>query len=186
MTEEPFGRQSENMNFIASSPGQLVIRFQRAARWFVACHWFLAVATVVVLSLVVRMLLLPLSQLADYLFGVWHPSPMTNASLGKMIIGGLILGPLLETWLGQWLIFRLAEKVGLLPQRAMPVIFVSTGLFGLMHNYSAGYIVRAFGVGFVLAGSFWLLGGKARAFKIVAGAHALLNSLAFLADVYQR
>ncbi len=75
-----------------------------------------------------------------------------------MAAEALVIAPVLETLVGQALVFGIGRKLELLPHRAPLVIIASALWFGGLHVYSAGYIIFASAIGFVLAAAFWLRG----------------------------
>ena len=92
----------------------------------------------------------------------------------------IVLVPLLETALSQWLPIRLA---GLLTKRPIILIWVSTGVFAAQHLH-AGIEGLAVGLcaGFVLAFSFlhWRRKSTGRAYWVTSAIHAVHNAVSLV------
>jgi len=161
-------------------------RIRRLATQFTACPVALAVTWIVLLSWLVRIALFPITFVAESLVDDWFPPPLKGANLFKMIATGLILAPVLETFFNQWLVFRIAARVRLLPARPLLTITLSALTFCALHFYSVSYMVSTFGMGIVLGAAFWLRGAGRQPFWIVASAHAVLNGVAILIMITQK
>lgn len=175
-----------NSNFLRTCRDIVTARCRRWAEQFAACHYACAIAWVVFLSFVMRIVFLPFILAANAMSGdpFQDAGPFKEASLIAMGVIGLVLGPIIETFLNQWLIFRIAVKLRLLPARPFLVIIVSGLLFGLGHTYTPGYVVSAFGTSLVLATAFWLRGAGRQAFWILVASHAVLNCVALIVALF--
>jgi hypothetical protein len=152
-------------------------------RWFAGAHFVCAVMVVVSAAFVARVVVWPACWLIDSVSGSWAAGPMQQAGASRIIFEGLLLAPLMESLVGQLLVFRMAAKFRLFPARPWLTIVLSSVIFGAMHFYSAGYILSATAVGLVLAAAFAFAGAGARAYWIIAVAHAFINAVAAVASI---
>jgi len=79
---------------------------------------------------------------------------MDKYSFWGKVAFGLILAPFFETFLHQWLIYKLLRRFNL---NNLLLVFFSAVLFGLAHCYSLSYIIFAFftGIFLMLAFIYW-------------------------------
>jgi hypothetical protein len=124
--------------------------------------------------------------LTAHLGGIWYPTPAMKDRALPLAFALVIVAPLSETFLHQWLVFWAAAKMHLLPKHLMLTIAVSAVLFGAAHFYSAGYILSATGSGFVLAAAFWAYGQNWKAFWMLVTAHAIINGVATILTLSSR
>jgi hypothetical protein len=124
--------------------------------------------------------------ITTHLGGVWRQPPSVIFGPLKLMVAGIFVAPLAETFLHQWLIFSLAARTGLLPRRLGLTIIVSAVLFGAAHFYSAGYILSATCTGFILAAAFWAYGQNWRAYWMLVATHATINAVASSINLWHR
>jgi membrane protease YdiL (CAAX protease family) len=144
-------------------------RFGVIKNWFykintklLAAHPGILVAWVVIINI------------ANSLFFTYVLRTPGGFSAGTVhIFSVLIIAPILETFIFQYLVIKLVEW---LKWGNLPAVLISAVLFGLLHFYNPGYIVFAFIGGLVLSYFFVLLRqGKHKAFLWVCIAHILSN-----------
>lgn len=140
--------------------------------------YLLQVVIFFLLIFLTEMVFQPLIYLADYL----SPATDKGPSKDKVFIA-VIAGPLLETLIFQYGVFKIFEKLKWTsPDKYLWIITISACLFGLSHIYSVAYVVFATGVGFVLAYIYFFYRTDApRAFWTTAIIHGLHNlAVAFI------
>ncbi|MDR5753862.1 MULTISPECIES: CPBP family intramembrane glutamic endopeptidase [unclassified Caballeronia] len=94
-------------------------------------------------------------------------------NVGRMILWGCVLAPLLETIVHQWACLRILEKLRV---RASVAIVLSSLGFAAAHDYSVPYMLTAFFSGVVLSTVF-VVERKKRGYPFLAtlAVHALKN-----------
>ena len=95
----------------------------------------------------------------------------------------IVLGPILETLLNQYLPFWLLQKWSWTRNKYGLYIFASATVFGLCHTYSLQYMIFAFSVGLILGYTYFFYSKTPKtAFWSTTLIHALRNGFAlFLA-----
>jgi hypothetical protein len=120
---------------------------------------------------------LPLLFLAD------NPSDSTNGPNMSSWILVIVLAPILETLLNQYLPFWLIQKWSWTRNKYGLYIFASAIVFGLCHTYSLQYMIFAFSVGIILGYTYFFYSKTPKtAFWSTTLIHSLRNGFAlFLA-----
>lgn len=99
------------------------------------------------------------------------------------VLLSIIVAPLVETFLYQWLPYSVLHKMVKLNWRL--VVFISAMLFGLSHCYSVGYIISTFFMGAVFMLAFIELQNTGKSpFLIVCSAHSLRNLIALVVIIH--
>jgi hypothetical protein len=98
----------------------------------------------------------------------------------------IIVGPLFETTIFQFLIIKLIHK-GLMKLKVKSMlipILVSSILFGISHCYNMDYMIIGFFIGLIFATAFAIsLKRRENAIIIVFFIHALVNLVPFCKDI---
>lgn len=81
-------------------------------------------------------------------------APFKNTNIIVKIFSVIILAPLLETFIFQFLIIEGLFQIKLFKNRILLVIFTSALIFGLCHFYGLYYVIYTFGIG-VIFNSFY-------------------------------
>jgi hypothetical protein len=102
--------------------------------------------------------------------GSLQSSLQTEEMSLKSIIFFVIVVPILETWLNQYLVFNTLVKYNYFSGRKYMIIFISGAIFGLLHYYSLSYIIWAFFFGSYLCFCYWI-------FKVISNKAFLLTCL---------
>ena len=97
------------------------------------------------------------------------------SSISQEILFGIILAPIVETFIFQFLIIE-TLKNKLAP---LYVCFVSALIFGLTHSYNLFYFLFGLFGGLTFAYLYYLGKSKIRGFLLVLITHALYNSFVF-------
>jgi len=128
-------------------------------------------------SFLIVLCVLPLLSLADKL------SESTNEPDVSSWILVIVLAPILETLLNQYLPFWLIQKWSLTRNKYGLYIFTSAIVFGLCHTYSLQYMIFAFSVGIILGYTYFFYSKTPKtAFWSTTLIHSLRNGFAlFLA-----
>ncbi len=107
-----------------------------------------------------------------------------DLSIVKKILLIVILAPLIETFLFQYLLIRpfLKKKS---KKIMMLGIFISALVFGLMHYFNIYYIVTMFVIGLIF-GIFFVLGQTKfnRGFIVVFSIHSFMNGLSMILEEF--
>ncbi len=90
----------------------------------------------------------------------------------------VIIAPILETFVYQFLIIRLLKKLNFFKNRMLLQVLISAVFFSTAHTYSIYYVFIAFVVGFSLAYAFVIYEDKkASAFWVTMAIHGLINGV---------
>lgn len=113
-------------------------------------------------------------------------NPISNDSISTKIILGLILSPIVETYLFQQSVLIFTRKLfDSFPYNYIIPIAFSSLLFGIMHSFSIYYIIDGVIIGswfaFVYLFTLDKFKTKIKAFGTTWFCHLLLNSIAILA-----
>jgi membrane protease YdiL (CAAX protease family) len=103
-----------------------------------------------------------------------------NSGFIKIIIEGIVIAPLLETFIFQKLIFDFFHhKI-----RIRFIILLSAAFFGLSHFYDLSYIINTFFIGIILAVAYALWNGKKiTPFWTVVTIHLLHNFIILVKEM---
>jgi hypothetical protein len=122
-------------------------------------------------------------------FGISLGSEVDTWPLAFTLFGTIILAPVLETWLCQYLFFKLAQWIGArIGNTPIGTIFIGTSslFFAVMHNDSIWFMLYALFAGIALAYCFLHFFNLYRSliisFWFTAMLHALFNSAILLVD----
>jgi len=131
----------------------------------------LQVAKLSLLTYLVPIAFLPILFFVDQATGGSSAGPDKSRWLTAIIIA-----PVVETFLFQYLPFKLMQNLKHLKRSFVLYIIASSILFGLEHWYSIRYIIFAFSVGLVLAYTFYLYHmNLLKAFWTTALVHSIRN-----------
>ncbi len=155
---------------------RLPLRIEGYIDWFQKAPILVSAFLCFIAYYIVRQVTLPIGYHLNEHWGEWLDSPLSNSSAGDKAFAALVVAPLVETLICQWLVFRIAIALGLLPRISWLVVILSGLCFGATHFYSPGYIFVTFFDGLVLATGFLFSGKMARAFWVVCLAHAIFNA----------
>ena len=101
---------------------------------------------------------------------------VSNSSLIEAFIVSVIIAPLIETLIFQYVIIKYLRKLNILKNRNSIIILISAILFGLAHTYSLQYVIHMFFIGILLAYSFSIYEKKESSpFWTVCAIHSLRN-----------
>jgi uncharacterized protein len=97
-------------------------------------------------------------------------------SIVILVITSIIIAPIFETFLGQFLPYYLLKKIKYMNERSYLILLASALFFGLLHFYSFLYIVYAFILGLVLSYGYMVrIKNDRNSFLLIAICHSLLN-----------
>lgn len=132
------------------------------------------------LSFLIVLSVMPLLLLSDSIIGENNNGPDIGPGIGSFIFAVIIV-PIIETFLGQQLPFKLLQNWNLTKNKYGIYILVSAVIFGLFHTYSLQYILLAFSVGLILSYTYFFYSkNPKRAFWITALIHGLRNMMTFI------
>ncbi len=134
---------------------------------------------VVFLSFVIIIPILPILFILDYVFG-GSDEAILQLNFVDIILG-LVLAPLIETFIAQWLVVKLLRMVQFTKEKDVFIAFVSAIVFGIGHTFSVGDVFRGFVIGLLFAYSFILYEHKKKSpFWIVAAIHFVRNLISII------
>lgn len=136
-----------------------------------------AISLVFTIGLLVGLGIFPIAGWLDAHGGKWIQLPQNHYQTWPFILIAVIVSPLAETLIYQWVVFRLAFISEFIRLRSWIAAWLSAAFFGGQHFYSVGYIVLSFVVGLVFAYAFLLSGIFKRGYWVVTGAHCAINVL---------
>lgn len=117
----------------------------------------------------------PLKPAIDAVTGVWLVPPSETMTPATLFISAVLVAPLAETWLCQWLILDRLARTRWFVGRPRLVFVLSVLFFGAQHFSSLGYIVCTSVSGVVFAYAFLVTGKGWRGYWATALVHALWN-----------
>ncbi|AEI50396.1 hypothetical protein Runsl_4045 [Runella slithyformis DSM 19594] len=127
-------------------------------------------------SYVIVIVGLPGFLLLDEIIGENNSGPDIKGWVG--FFAAVIVAPLFETWLCQYLIFRIGKKFKI--QNGW-ILLMSAIWFGVNHLYSPQYIWFGFLLGLVFGYGYYLYKSvPSKAFWFVTGIHLLHNLTSFI------
>lgn len=122
---------------------------------------------------------LPLLILANLLLGENTNGPEIDSL--KFAIYAVTIVPVLETFLNQYLPFKLMQKLNCTRNKYGLYIFASAIVFGLCHTYSLQYMIFGFSIGLILGYTYFFYSKTPKlAFWSTTLIHSTRNGLAIL------
>jgi hypothetical protein len=147
-----------------------------------------------------KLYLLAVALVFIYSFTLWHSyllifqeSPQMGGFQGgtsgfegfKTFFAAMLIGPFFETFVFQYLIIMGLLQIRYFKSRIYIPIVISALCFSLTHDYSAYYIIYAFGAGLIFAIFFVVfMKRKEQPFLNTVILHSILNFLVFLTKLY--
>lgn len=160
------------MPFIKSIELKLAKRFN---------HWDLRLVFLV-FTLFHLLVLGILGAIVDFIDTRFIDNPISELPKLAAFILGVILAPIIETWIYLYLLFEMGKRFKINDEY---LFFVSCLLFGISHNYNPVYMIVMLIAGAVLAMAYLYVRNRSTvriAFIFVTLMHALNNLLAFLTN----
>ena len=146
---------------------RMTLKLKRKPYWFQIVTFYFS-------SFLIVLCVMPLLFLADI------PSESTNGPNVSSWILIIVLAPIVETLLNQYLPFLLIQKWSLTRNKYGLYIFTSAIVFGLCHTYSLRYMIFAFSVGLILGYTYFFYSKTPKiAFWSTTLIHSLRNGLTF-------
>ena len=106
-------------------------------------------------------------------------------NIGLLFFSPVILAPIFETFLNQFLPYYLLNKIKYFNERSYLIILVSAIFFGLLHFYSVFFIIYAFLLGLVLMYGYMIkIRTDKKTFYLIAICHSLLNLGIFIKNLF--
>jgi uncharacterized protein len=167
----------KNMGYISCNLKKLNVRFKNLNR----------ISFIIILTLILFLI----SFCLNYIIGFFKESDyiILNLSGGTksfavLFLSPVIIAPIFETFLGQYLPYHFLKRVKYLNDREYLILLISAVFFGLIHFYSVFYIIYAFLLGLVLMyGYMARIDSDDKTFVLVAVSHALLNLGIFIRNL---
>jgi len=111
--------------------------------------------------------------------------PREEKNIIFLFITPVILAPIFETFLNQYLPYYLLNKVKYLNERSYLILLASALFFGLTHFYSVFYIIYAFILGLVFMYGYMVrIKTDKNTFYLIAICHSLLNLGIFIKNLF--
>jgi uncharacterized protein len=112
---------------------------------------------------------------------VWLDFPGEEKRLTELFIQTILLAPIIETFLNQYVPYIILNKIRFTRERRYLIILFSGLLFGLIHCYSLFYIFYAFLLGLIFMYGYMIrIKTDNKTFFLIAICHSLLNIGIFL------
>jgi hypothetical protein len=110
----------------------------------------------------------------------WHKFPTDSKSL-SMFIMAITVAPVFETWLCQYLPYKLLCKIKYFRERKLLILIAAALFFGINHIYSIFYVIYGTLIGFVIMFGYMVrVENDKNTFWLISACHSLLNVGAFL------
>jgi hypothetical protein len=139
--------------------------------------------------------LISLGVACEFLFSILYEyngielvNPLTKMPLFVDAIVSIIISPLFETWLVQYLPFKVIYKWDLINEKKRDIVCVTASvvLFASLHHYSIWYVLFALVPGAMLGYCFFhfykFYGSLSVAFWFTATVHSIINIISILYD----
>lgn len=134
------------------------------------------------LSFLIVVSVLPFIYLTDLTLGENNNKPES-----RFLIVVAVIIPIFETFLNQYLPFKLMQKWSLTEKKYGLYIIISAIIFGLCHCYSLQYMIFAFSVGLILGYTYYFYSKTPKiAFWSTTLIHGLRNSIAFIVILFSK
>jgi hypothetical protein len=115
---------------------------------------------------------------------IWIDLSKKENSISLLFISPIIIAPIFETFLGQYLPYYLLNKVKYLNERSYLILLASALFFGLLHLYSLFYILYAFILGLIFMYGYMIrIKTDKNAFILIAISHSILNIGIFIKNL---
>jgi uncharacterized protein len=154
------------------------IRYIKNSPPMVFCFFFL------MLTFLVTIFSIPIAFFKDSLPDIsYRPNEPSfdfknNPILDFLMV--IVIAPLLETLLNQYLVIEILSTIKYFKKRKLLVVMLSAFIFGVVHSYSISYMINMFFVGYILAIAFLLKMKQGYAFGYVTFIHAIRNFVVFI------
>jgi hypothetical protein len=115
---------------------------------------------------------------------VWFRFPGPDDGIIFLFILAVIIAPVAETFIGQYLPYYLLNKIKYFNERSYLILLSSALFFGLNHFYSLFYMIYGFFTGLILMYGYMVrIKTDNKTFYLVAISHAFVNLSAFIINV---
>jgi hypothetical protein len=115
---------------------------------------------------------------------VWYDFPSEEKDLVFLFVAGIIVAPILETWLCQTLPYTLLNKVKFLKERSYLILLISAVFFGLNHFYSLFYMIYGFLVGLIFMYGYMIrIKTDNKTYYLIVISHLLVNLVATIRNL---
>lgn len=142
--------------------------------------YWLQITLFFLLSILIVLGTIPFIIAIDKVLGENISVPKANS---WFVLG--IIAPVFETFINQYLPFKLFQNYDKLKNKYGLYILTSSIVFGLMHWYSIQYIIFAFSIGLVLGYCYFFYNKTPnKAFWSTTLLHSLRNTFSFLTIMY--
>ena len=111
-----------------------------------------------------------------------EPPSLEKYGVILMLVLGVLIAPLLETFLFQKLPYVLLSRIKPIEKRKYIIVLVAVFLFGLEHLYSLQYMVYAIGVGVMLMYAYVISIGRNPFWRVFA-IHAIFNCIVMITEM---
>ena len=143
--------------------------------------------------LIVTLVLFAIAFILSYVFGYLrdYDIPLINfpdqeKTTVLLFFSSVILIPLIETFLNQFLPYYLLIKVKYLREKSYLILLISAVFFGVLHFYSVFYIIFGFLLGLVFMYGYMVrIKTDNKTFYLIAITHALFNLGVFIIKLLQ-
>ena len=125
-------------------------------------------------------------SLIEYKNIIWFdpPSPK-NHNIVILVIEGVFIVPIIETFVYQTLPYYFLNKVNFLKTKAYLILIISALFFGVTHCYDLFYIIYGFFGGLVLMYGYMVrIKNDKNTFYLIAVTHGLFNLGVFFSKYY--
>lgn len=143
--------------------------------------------------LVVTMVSFIVGFILSRVFGYFRESDITllnfpdqEESMVMLFFSTVILTPLIETFLNQFLPYHLLKKIKYLSERNYLILLISALFFGILHMYSLFYIIFGFLLGIVFMYGYMVrIKSDNKTFYLIAVTHSLFNLGVFIIKLFE-
>jgi len=117
---------------------------------------------------------------------IWIKFPGEEINVIILFFTTIVVSPLFETFLNQYLPYYLLNKIKYLRERSYLILLSSAIIFGLVHFYSLFYIVYAFLIGLILMYGYMVrIRIDNKTFYLITICHSLLNCGIFILKYFK-
>ncbi len=144
--------------------------------FFYRKNYFVQLLLFYIVSWCMTLFFFPLMYLSTNILGSAESGP--NMKNWFVVI---IVAPIIETFINQFGVFKILNKIKIIRDKQGLIIFISAFIFGITHAYNLSYMLFGFSMGIVLAYIYYIFHhNPQKAFWSTAIIHSFRNFTAII------
>jgi len=158
----------------------IIIKINRIHLYLLQLSYWKFIFTILLMTYLVVLPYLPFVFIYEHYIGLHDPNPVLDMhdSIFKIVVFGIIIAPIIETFVAQHIIIKFLSSFKALAYKKYLIIILSSIVFGIGHTQSVSYMIMTFAIGLLLAYSYLVFMNRPQsAFWTTALIHSLRNSV---------